>query len=97
MRITDITNNYLNTIKLEFSRGTYEHYRDHFKHFINWSDSREITLIEQVTEEVITEYIFHMKETCTNRTINIRIGNLKRCFRKMNIELEFLQEIPKLR
>lgn len=97
MKIKEFTNQYLNTIKLKHSRGTYEHYQAHFKHFNNWCENNGYETINQVNEAAITEYIFHMKKTCTNRTINIRIGNLKRCFKHMQVDFEFLQQLPKLK
>lgn len=97
MTIKELTTKHLNKISLELSEGTYDHYKSHYQHLITWCEENNIIEVEDLTEDKLTKYIFEMKENCSNRTINMRIGNLKRCFKTFNINFEYLQNLPKLR
>lgn len=97
MTIQEITNKYLNKIALELSKGTHEHYKSHFDHLVRWCDRNDIINVEDLTEDKLTTYIFEMKDKNSNRTINMRIGNLQRCFRHFKVDFEYLYQIPKLK
>ncbi|VEU83149.1 tyrosine-type recombinase/integrase [Acholeplasma hippikon] len=97
MTIKELTEKHLNKIALELSKGTYEHYKSHYQHLVSWCEKNEVINVEDLTESKLTKYIFEMKEVCSNRTINMRIGNLQRCYRAFGIEFEYLQRIPKLK
>lgn len=97
MTIKEITNKYLNKVALELSKGTHEHYKSHFDHLNKWCSMNDVENIEDLTEDKLTKYIFEMKDKNSNRTINMRIGNLQRCFRYFKIDFDYLYQIPKLK
>ncbi|CDR30204.1 Tyrosine recombinase XerC [Acholeplasma oculi] len=97
MTIIELTNKHLNKISLELSKGTYEHYKSHYQHFINYCKANDIIKAEDITEENLSRYIREMKNKCSNRTINMRIGNLQRCFKTFGIRFEYLESLPKLK
>jgi site-specific recombinase XerD len=53
--------------------------------------------VADVVDDVIIDYIGHMKKTCENVTINKNIGCLKRMYTRMHIDFPFLQGIEKLK
>lgn len=95
MTIKEFLNQALMQIKLKWSIDTHNHYQIHFNHFIKWSNDNDIFLLDDLTENVIIDYISFMKPTVTNRTINIRIGNLKRAFKYARLETSIFQNISK--
>ncbi len=97
MKIIEVISKFLNKIKIELSMGTYEHYKSHFDHFLKWCSDNDCFDTSDLSEVVLNAYLFELKETCSNRTINMRIGNLQRCFKKMDIHSEYLLSIPKLK
>ncbi len=97
MTLIELTNKHLNKISLELSNGTYEHYKSHYQHFIHYCKENNIISIEDLTEEKLSGYIRSMKSKCSNRTINMRIGNLQRCFRSFGLKFEYLDNLPKLK
>lgn len=97
MTIKEITNKYLNKVALELSKGTHEHYKSHFDHLVKWCSMNDVENVEDLTEDKLTSYIFEMKDKNSNRTINMRIGNLQRCFRHFKVEFDYLYQIPKLK
>lgn len=76
-------------------RGTLENYKGHFLHFTNWTKARGIDDTKQIDDKVFYEYLMDIQETCKNRTLNIRFGNLKRIYHDMNIKSKFLESYEK--
>lgn len=95
MNINTLFNQALLQIKLKWSIDTHNHYFGHYKHFINWCEANTIELVSELSEAIIIEYISYMKLSCSNRTINIRIGNLKRAFKYAKIETDIFKNIGK--
>ncbi len=97
MKINDLTSRYKSYIKRQHSNGTYRFYCSHLGHFEKWLRLRGISDTEDLKYFIFDDYISDMKESCTNTTINKRIGILKRCFKQSSIELPYLQSIQKLK
>jgi integrase/recombinase XerC/integrase/recombinase XerD len=97
MKLDKLVSNYLQEVKIRHSQGTWRFYKSHLYHFVNYASERYITDVDEVDDHVISDYIFHMKETCENVTINKNIGCLKRMYRHMNINFPYLQSIDKLK
>ncbi len=97
MNIRKLVNDYLLEIKLRYANGTYRFYKSHLGHFVNYASKYGITHVEDITPDVIVDYITHMKETCENVTINKNIGCLKRMYRHMKIDFPYLQQVSKLK
>jgi integrase/recombinase XerC/integrase/recombinase XerD len=97
MNIQKLVNDYLLEIKLRYANGTYRFYKSHLGHFVNYASKHGITHVEDITPDVIVDYISHMKETCENVTINKNIGCLKRMYRHMKIDFPYLQQVSKLK
>ncbi|BCR35550.1 phage integrase SAM-like domain-containing protein [Mariniplasma anaerobium] len=93
MKIQELVNNYLMEIKLRYAKGTHRFYQSHLGHFVNYANDNQITTIEDLNSEFIVDYIYHMKETCQNVTINKNIGCLKRMYNYMEIDFPYLQQI----
>ncbi|MDY0277171.1 MAG: tyrosine-type recombinase/integrase [Acholeplasma sp.] len=94
MKIIDLINKALFAIKLEWKQDTYKHYKLHLEHFLRWSNTNGLILVSDVTENQIIDYIAYMKLTCSNRTLNIRIGNLKRAYRYAKVNTNIFDNIP---
>ncbi len=97
MNIQKLVNDYLLEIKLRYANGTYRFYKSHLGHFVNYASKHGITHVDDITPDVIVDYITHMKETCENVTINKNIGCLKRMYRHMKIDFPYLQQVSKLK
>ena len=70
-------------------------YMNHLNHFVNFTTKHLINDVEEINDSVISDYIFHMKETCENVTINKNIGCIKRMYRDMKIDFPYLQQVKK--
>lgn len=97
MRIDKLVLDYLQEVKIRHSNGTWRFYRSHLNHFVMYAHRCGIINVDDVNDSVISDYIFHMKETCENVTINKCIGCLKRMYRHMGISFPYLQSIDKLK
>lgn len=97
MKLTDVIKDGLMRVKLEWKLDTYKHYLNHAKHFLTWCDKSGIENLDQFTEEKLIDYISFNKLSCSNRTINIRIGNLRRLFRHAGINTQIFSKIPKMK
>jgi len=97
MLFTNTSSRYLSYIKRQFSEGTYNFYKSHLGHFSSFLYNQGINEVEQIEYYTFDDYIATMKKTCTNETINKRIGILKRFFKYLNIDMPYLQEISKLK
>lgn len=95
MKIKELFNTALLEIKLKWSKGTYNHYKGHLKHFLNWCDAKLIYDVKDLKKSIIIDYIADIKETCSNRTLNIRVGNLKRAFKYSKVETDIFNNIGK--
>lgn len=83
--------------KLELSHDSYLHYKGHANHFLKWADSNHYIYLSELTENELIDYISFMKPTCSNRTLNIRIGNLRRLFERAKIETDIFKDIAKFK
>lgn len=97
MKLTDIINKGLLKTKLEWKIDTFKHYKGHAEHFINWANDNGHILLDQFTESELIDYITYNKTSCSNRTINIRIGNLRRLFERAGVSTHIFDEIPKFK
>src|SRR5690554_6299341 len=97
MKIQELIDKYLLEVKLRYAKGTCRFYKSHLRHFENYASKIGITHVDDITPDVIVDYITHMKETCENVTINKNIGCLKRMYRHMKINFPYLQQISKLK
>lgn len=97
MKLNKLVTDYLQEVKIRHSQGTWRFYKSHLNHFVNFASKHHINDVDEVDDHVISDYIFHMKETCENVTINKNIGCIKRMYRDMNIDFPYLQSISKLK
>lgn len=97
MKLNKLVLDYLQEVKIRHSNGTWRFYRSHLNHFVLYAQKCGITNVNDVDDTVISDYIFHMKETCENVTINKCIGCMKRMYRHMGISFPYLQSIDKLK
>lgn len=97
MKIHDLMDRYLSVIKRQHSDGTYRFYVSHLNHFKRWLEKRAIFYVSEIEYHVIDDYIADMKKTAKNATINKRVGILKRMYREMRIDFDYLQAIGKLK
>jgi integrase/recombinase XerC/integrase/recombinase XerD len=97
MKIETLIHDYLMIVKLKHAQGTFKFYQNHLGHFLNYCITIHIFEVDEVSDQVITDYIGVMKSTNENVTINKNIGCLKRMYKRMNIEFDYLQSIEKLK
>lgn len=97
MQLNNLINNKLNDVRLNLSKGTLNFYISHTNHFLNWCDRESIVTTSDLTDDKLLSYIEYNKETCTNATINKRIGILKRVYEFSQIDNPFLFSIGKLK
>lgn len=97
MTINELIDNQLNHIKLNYSQGTYNHYKSHLEHFLKWCKTHNIYNVSDFTHGEIIAYISELKSTCENITINKRVGILKRAFITSGIKNDYLQNIKKFK
>ena len=97
MKLSDIINKGLLKTKLEWKIDTYKHYKNHADHFLNWANENGYIYHSDFTEEKLIDYIAYNKPTCSNRTLNIRIGNLRRLFERAEVSIGAFDKIPKFK
>ena len=97
MNIERLIRDYLIDVRLRHSDGTYRYNKNHLEHFQSFVLKHGIIDVADVVDDVIIDYIGHMKKTCENVTINKNIGCLKRMYTRMHIDFPFLQGIEKLK
>ncbi|MFA6801354.1 MAG: tyrosine-type recombinase/integrase [Acholeplasmataceae bacterium] len=97
MNLQELISRYQSYIKRQFSNGTYRFYQSHLSHFQRWLFKRGITDHQDIKYFHFDDYISDMKLSCSNSTINKRIGILKRFFNYVNIDMPYLQSIQKLK
>lgn len=97
MKIETLILNYLQEMKIRHSHGTWRFYKNHLEHFLRYATKLGMTYVDEIDDSIISDYIFHMKETCENVTINKNIGCIKRMYRYMEIDFPYLQSIDKLK
>jgi len=97
MLIKESIERYISYVKRQFSLGTHKYYKSHLGHFLNWAVKRNILNMEDIKYYVFDDYIADMKLTCSNATINKRIGMLKRWSINQNHDFPYLHSINKLK
>lgn len=97
MKIKEVINEMLLSVSIKHSKGTHKFYRSHLEHFLNWCNKQDIKEANEFTKDMLVYYIQDLKETCSNTTINKRIGILKRTFKHSNIDFDYLYQIQKLK
>jgi len=97
MQIKESIDRYISYVKRQFSLGTYRYYKSHLGHFILWCDKRALETTDDIKYYVFDDYISDMKQTCSNATINKRIGMLKRWSINQAHDWPYLHQIKKLK
>ena len=97
MKLTTIIRNGLLKTKLELAHDSFKHYEGHANHFLKWASQNISDELSDFTEADLIDYISFMKLTCSNRTLNIRIGNLRRLFERAKVNTDMFKEIGKFK
>lgn len=97
MKLETLVYDFLTEVKLRHANGTWRFYKNHLEHFLKFAQAHGSVYVSEVNNELLVEYVSHMKKTCENVTINKNIGCVKRMFKRMNIEHVYLQQIDKLK
>lgn len=97
MKINEAINIYQSYIKRQHSEGTHVFYLSHLKHFEIFLSKNDIYEVDDITFNVIDDYIAIQKKTCVNATINKRIGIIKRMFKHLSIDKPFMNTIDKFK
>lgn len=94
MKIEHKINEYLEHSRLTKKIGSYEYDKSKIYHFKKWLDAnRSFTEIEQIDISTINDYLFHLKKTCVNNTLNKHLKVLKLFYRIIEYDFEELQSI----
>lgn len=88
---------YLSMSMANKSLGTYEYERVKLNRFTNYLDTLNIKYIHEIDYKVINSYIYELKKTCINNTINKHLNLLKLFYKTINVEFEYLQELNNLK
>lgn len=88
---------YLIDIQITKTEGTYKFYENHFLHFGRFIYENNIKMLTQIDRDLIVKYLSKIKKTCSNATINKRVGVLKRCFIFYGISDHYIHSIKKMR
>lgn len=97
MLIKESLDIYISYIKRQFALGTYRFYKSHLGHFLIWCNKRDILDTSDIKYFVFDDYIADMKISCSNATINKRIGMLKRWSLHQEHDYPYLHMIKKLK
>lgn len=97
MKLDKLVSSYIQEVKIRHSHGTWRFYKNHLEHFLRYATKHGVIDVDEIDDSIISDYIFHMKETCENVTINKNIGCIKRMYRHMEINFPYLQSIDKLK
>lgn len=97
MRINELITNQLRHVKLVHAEGTYNHYLSHLKHFQKWCDNHGYSEVSELTDDVVIDFITEVKKTCSNITVNKKVGILKRTFMTSGIPHPYLMAIKKFK
>lgn len=98
MNIDRKIHEYLEHSKLTKKIGSYEYDKSKIYHFKKWLDSnKRFTELEQIDIGTINDYLFHLKKTCVNNTINKHLKVLKLFYKTIDYEFEELQSIKNLK
>lgn len=97
MLIKESLDIYISYIKRQFALGTYRFYKSHLGHFLIWCNKRDILDTSDIKYFVFDDYIADMKISCSNATINKRIGMLKRWALHQELNYPYLHSINKLK
>jgi integrase/recombinase XerC/integrase/recombinase XerD len=97
MKIETLIQDYVMIVKLKHAHGTFRFYQNHLGHFMSYCRSIRIENVDEIDNQVISDYISSMKFTNENVTINKNIGCLKRMYKQMKIDFPYLQSIEKLK
>lgn len=99
MRIEEIFKDYLLDVKITKSAGTYNFEESKINHFLDYLKNNNIKCISEkdLTKDLIINYIYFLKNTCKNNTINKHLNVIKRALKYNHISNNFLFELGKLR
>lgn len=97
MEIKESIEIYLSYIKRQHSQGTHKFYTSHLGHFLLWCNKRSLDKIQDIQYYVFDDYIADMKISCSNATINKRIGMLKHWSLHQKLDWPYLHDIKKLK
>lgn len=91
MFLETMKENYLENVKINLSKGSYEFYRNHSNYIINYFLENKIFDSDQINVDVVYEFIKNEKnKEVSNATINKRILTLKLMFKNSKINCDFL-------
>lgn len=98
MKFIDIANNYLKGREgIEIKKGTVEFYRSKFIHINNYLKSIGIEYVDDITYDVIIDYIKDLRITNSANSVNKYVGALKRCLAYSDIIVPGIDRIKKLK
>lgn len=88
---------YLIDIKITRTKGTYEFYQNHLRHFGRFLYENNIDNLKNISKDVTVEYLAMLRNTVSNATINKRVGIIKRCFIFYGITEHYIHSITKFK
>jgi site-specific recombinase XerD len=95
--INQLINEYQEYSLIVKSSKTCEYQMDQVRALQRYFKFKNITNIDEITNEVINDVVTWSRKTCRNITINKRITFLKQVFRYHKINHEYLLSFPKLK
>lgn len=97
MNLKEAIQDYLLNSKITKSKGTYNYEKQHLKTLYYYFKNKDILFTNQLTKDVITDYIFFLKENNKNQTINKKLNLLKMVFKYHDLKNDYLLKLNKLK
>lgn len=98
MLLETMKEKYLNYVRINLTKGTYEFYKVHLNYLVRYFKSKNIYNSDEIDKKILNDYIlFERNCEVSNATINKRIMCLKQLF-KFNKELnQAIDELKKFK
>lgn len=88
---------YLIDIKITKTDGTHRFYRNHLLHIGKFFYEHRIENLEDVSRDIIVEYLALLRNTVEASTLNKRVGIIKRTFLFYGINDHYIHSVKKLK
>lgn len=98
MLLETMKDNYLEYVKVNLTKGTYEFYKVHLNYLVRYFKSKNIINSDEINKKILNDYIlFERNCKVSNATINKRIMALKQLFKLNNISNKSIEELKKFK
>lgn len=98
MKLEVMKNLYLENVKINLRKGSYDFYKVHLNYLIKYFNSNNIYISDEITNNILKKFIFdERKRNVKNATINKRILSLKQMYEFNHIKNDDLFSLKKFK